>query len=169
MYNKKYMDKIKLKNLVDNGSSVREIAKILGCTRRKVSYWLLKYEMSSKHPAFCKGEGKIYKCSCGEIDSNKFYNSKKSICIKCHNEYTIKMHQLKKKQGVEYLGGKCKICGFKKYLSSLDFHHLDGLTKDDNFANKTHWSWKRLKIELDKCILLCKNCHNAVHYEGLLI
>lgn len=42
----------------------------------------------------------------------------------------------------------------------MDFDHRDGATKMGNIGNllKT-WSWSRLQTEIDKCDLICANCH----------
>lgn len=63
---------------------------------------------------------------------------------------------------VLYKGGKCCECGFDG-IESLCFHHLDPSKKDFTISMKTCWSWKRIKTELDKCQLLCMNCHQKKH------
>ena len=59
----------------------------------------------------------------------------------------------------------CAICGYNKCTDSLDFHHVN--SKDKNFRVNTHTFKKRgMKIfieEVNKCILLCKNCHYEIH------
>ena len=66
-------------------------------------------------------------------------------------------------------GGKCEICGYNKNLAALDFHHLDPDQKDfqidaRKFANS---KLSDLKSELDKCIILCANCHRELHSPDL--
>lgn len=63
---------------------------------------------------------------------------------------------------VEYKGGKCQICGYKKSIKALHFHHLDPTKKDFTISGKS-WSFERLKKEVDKCILVCSNCHCEIH------
>lgn len=70
-----------------------------------------------------------------------------------------------KKKCVEYKGGKCEHCGYKKSLRALNFHHKDPTQKDFGISGKHCYSWERIKAELDKCILLCSNCHMEVHEE----
>lgn len=109
-----------------------------------------------------------YKCSkCGETDPNKFYGRKRCTCGKCHNEYTIQKGRENKEKALKYLGGRCVICGFDTYSCSLEFHHTDPSEKDKNFEHLRNWSWDRIIVELDKCKILCSNCHHAVH-AGLL-
>ena len=66
---------------------------------------------------------------------------------------------------IEYKGGKCNECGYnKKIPSCYDFHHKDPEQKDFGISGKS-WSFERLKREVDKCNLLCKNCHSELHWE----
>lgn len=67
----------------------------------------------------------------------------------------------------EYKGGKCAICGYKKSQRALSFHHKDPSKKSFGLSSKgLTRSWEKTKEELDKCILLCANCHMEVH-DGL--
>lgn len=73
-----------------------------------------------------------------------------------------------KEMAVEYKGGKCMCCGYDKYQGALEFHHLDPNEKDFNFSQKGYCrSWEKVKIELDKCVLVCANCHREIH-AGLI-
>lgn len=67
----------------------------------------------------------------------------------------------------EYAGGKCAICGYDKCSRALSFHHIDPKMKSFGIAVKgLTRSWESIKKEIDKCILLCANCHMELH-EGL--
>lgn len=110
-----------------------------------------------------------HKCKCGETDPNKFYGNKRTTCSNCHNTYTQELYLKKKYQAIEYKGGSCSICGYKKYYAALEFHHVNPEEKEQNFVNMRHWKWERIKTEIDKCILLCSNCHREVHGNVTLI
>jgi len=70
-------------------------------------------------------------------------------------------------QAIEYGGDQCQICGYKKCLRSLSFHHKDPSQKDFGLsARGLTRSWEKTKKELDKCILVCANCHMEIH-EGI--
>lgn len=70
-----------------------------------------------------------------------------------------------KLRAVEYLGGKCSICGYNKCLAALHFHHIDPQTKKYSPSHVIgRWSFERVKEELDKCILVCSNCHAEIHF-----
>ena len=118
-------------------------------------------------------------CSqCGEIFQTN--NNNKMCCSKeCRQEYRKKyMKNINykydnlvnwrldiKKKSVEYKGGKCIICGYNKCLRSLDFHHLIPEEKDFSISKNKNRKFENLKNELNKCVLLCSNCHGEIH-EG---
>jgi len=72
-----------------------------------------------------------------------------------------------KRKAVEYLGGKCARCGYDKCIEALDFHHKDPALKDHNITGSGYRSWERTKIELDKCEVVCANCHREIHAKIL--
>lgn len=55
----------------------------------------------------------------------------------------------------------CKICGYNKSPASLTFHHLNPDEKNGSICTLTNdgASWKKLQNEMDKCEILCRNCH----------
>lgn len=67
-----------------------------------------------------------------------------------------------KQMAIEYKGGKCQICGYNKYQGALEFHHING-KKEFGIGDKGYTrSWESTKSELDKCILVCANCHREI-------
>ena len=65
---------------------------------------------------------------------------------------------------VEYKGGKCEICGYDRCITALEFHHLNRGEKDFSISESTYSrSMEDLKKEVDKCILVCANCHREIH------
>ena len=86
--------------------------------------------------------------------------------LKRQNYKHVKSHRQKtKERAVEYLGGKCERCGYNKCISALEFHHKDPEQKDYGISSYSVLSWDRLKLELNKCILVCANCHREIHEE----
>lgn len=83
-------------------------------------------------------------------------------CLKCESELAVLKKQKYKLKMIEYKGGKCERCGYDKNISALDFHHIDPSTKKFTLSD-THHSWDETKKELDKCILVCANCHRELH------
>lgn len=74
--------------------------------------------------------------------------------------------QRTKQKLVDYKGGQCQICGYKKWIGNLAFHHCDPKSKDFTITAKTI-AFDKLKNEVDKCMLLCHICHGEVH-AGLI-
>lgn len=85
-------------------------------------------------------------------------------------EYIIRAVQKRRKKvrsmSIAYKGGKCTRCGYDRCMDALEFHHTDPSQKDFGLSGQGHTrSWKRVQEELDKCVMLCANCHREVHAE----
>lgn len=78
------------------------------------------------------------------------------------SEYRVNIKQ----RLVDYKGGKCQICGYNRYINALEFHHVNPEEKDFTISGGTK-SFDTLKPEIDKCILVCSNCHREIH-AGLI-
>ena len=100
----------------------------------------------------------------GETEHVFYAKQNRWRCLKCQSEAVQRRRIKVKEMSVQYKGGKCEICGYDKYLGALDFHHLDPTQKDFGVAAKGYTrSWETIKKELDKCILVCANCHREIH------
>ena len=127
------------------------------------------------------------KCNkCGEHKPlDKFSPDKRNkdgrcgICRSCYqvgyfsdperNKELTEQRRLKRKErkqeAIAYKGGKCNDCGGEFHPSVYEFHHLNPLDKDHEPGSLLRYSWKRLVAELDKCVLLCANCHRVRHWR----
>lgn len=88
-------------------------------------------------------------------------------CKSCRSLKRKKMRREVKLEAIAYLGGACAKCGLKSsILDVYDFHHVDPNTKLDVISKMIQdgYSFKELRHELKKCILLCKNCHAILHH-----
>lgn len=132
-----------------------------------------------------KGNGREARCrQCKSDWYKKFREGRKSngICLcgkptlinttkcgECTLENRIRVHQIQreiKRKSVEYLGEKCIDCGLKTTMYCVyDFHHVDPNTKDFKVRFQNCVRFERIKTELDKCVLLCSNCHRIRHYK----
>jgi len=64
---------------------------------------------------------------------------------------------------------KCTKCGFS-HPAALDFHHIDPSQKDRAVSYfHTQGQFKRAYQELEKCMVLCANCHRVHHYEEKML
>ena len=129
------------------------------CTELSRNAWEKK---KRENPIICRecGEpipieqragGRIYCKICSEVVNKRNIKKSKELASKEFSEYK------------ESLG--CQICGYNKFGCSLDYHHKDPSEKE---RRVTLGMWKgktsKVKKELKKCILVCKNCHAELHY-----
>ena len=112
------------------------------------------------------------KCSkCGkELPLTEYYsrgNGKlRSECKDCHKSY-VKGKYNERKNIVSDIktSQKCAKCGeSRSYV--LDFHHKNPSVKDGTIARMTsnYNKIEDIQKEIDKCIVLCSNCHREFHH-----
>ena len=160
------MDKTTLQKYIDLNYSQRKIAEIENKSQGTVKHWLNKYNLKTNLKQFNASD---YNCKCGETNPEKFYGHSKQTCSKCHNLRTIKTGKNNRLFAVEFLGGKCRVCEYDKYIGSLDIHHLDPNIKDKDFKNMRGWCKERILNEIKNCVLLCRNCHAEVHAGHIVL
>ena len=103
-----------------------------------------------------------------QLPAEAFYRRRKNsnlspYCKECTNRQTLdRMHYFKHKC-VAYKGGKCCRCGYDYCVEALEFHHLNPEEKELSLSGGKSYSFERIKPELDKCILVCANCHREIH------
>ena len=142
------MEKKDLKQLVDKGLSLSGISNVTGKSKTAVRYWLKKYSMKTNH----KLNDSKYCLHCGK-------ESKSKTCNYCN----IKIRRYRQKiAATNYKGGKCEICGYSDDIGTFQFHHINPIEKDFKISDSLY-SWEKLKKELDKCVMLCANCHSKEH------
>lgn len=109
-----------------------------------------------------------------ELNEENFYrrrdrtnNEYHYYCRQCSSDNSKMYQKERKKFAVDYKGGKCCKCGYDKCIAAMDFHHLDPNEKDYEPSKlfTQSKSYETIKNELDKCILVCSNCHREIHDE----
>lgn len=75
----------------------------------------------------------------------------------------------RKEKLIEFKGGKCSICGVEydgENTAIFDFHHKN--PKEKSFvlstSNLIRYNWNKIVSEVEKCELLCSNCHRLKHF-----
>lgn len=87
-----------------------------------------------------------------------------SYCKKCTGIQSKERQRNFKKICLDYKGAYCIRCGYSRCVAALDFHHIDGKTKEFNISHLRFYTFNdMIKSELDKCIVLCANCHREEH------
>ena len=103
-----------------------------------------------------------------EKESTEFYNRRNKegnspYCKTCTKAQTLKRIRDFKIKCIKYKGEKCISCNYNEYAGALEFHHLDSEEKEFEISNRKNYNFELIKKELDKCILLCSNCHREIH------
>ena len=160
------MDRGKLEYLLNQGLSQREICKKVGLGQSTVVYWVSKYGLKSKWKRVSKLDGKeIVCCECGRKFVYK--KSKGHSSRTCNSCLQLKRRIDDQKKIDAYAGTSCIKCGYNKCKRALTFHHRDPKSKKFQISHKVgRIAWEKMREELDKCDLLCANCH-AEKEEGL--
>lgn len=102
----------------------------------------------------------------------------KFCSAKCKNKDTNNKHQNyqaqqargrdRRKELIMESGGECSMCGYNRNLAALCFHHVDENTKAFQITIRecSNNKIEVLKKEVNKCIVLCHNCHMEHHYPS---
>lgn len=122
-------------------------------------------DLTGNDKKFGIAEGTKLNCAtCGrEYTVQRSKNHRPKQCASCA---TGSRRVLTKKKCVAYKGGACQRCGYSRCIAALEFHHVDENSKQFTIASAWNRAWEVVKAELDKCVMLCGNCHAEVHFTG---
>ncbi len=98
------------------------------------------------------------------IKTEKRYNSWCKVCL--YQRQKNRWVELKKKI-ITVMGGKCCKCGYNKNDAALCIHHLNNKNKNFDWNQLRLRTWNIVEKEINKCILVCCNCHAEIHYPEL--
>ena len=97
-----------------------------------------------------------------KLDTRRYADRRQYLIAAVH-----KRRKKVRQMAVEYKGGKCQVCGYNRCIEALEFHHSNSSGKDFSVSEKGYTrSWDRVKEELNKCMLLCANCHREFHAQA---
>lgn len=140
----------------------------LDCSPRgsKQGYELRKAETKKRTRTDSIDDNLVVVCSiCSKKTIYKNKQSKHGVNKHCSTCRTLYQRHKKKRKAVDLLGGCCKQCG-ETDIDVLTFHHRD---KEDKLfgisANYHARNWDLLLKEIQKCDLLCCNCHMKLHKQ----
>lgn len=173
------MNKEELEKLLNEGKSTYEIAAMMGHKSNSTVRMLMKrYDLKSKAKSGQKTDRIIgdddIQCSDCELllpidnfiprkDRPGKYHPQ---CKECMNTSSSRRYINVKSRFVKYMGGCCSRCNKEYPLSSYSFHHTEPEHKDFTISKTmTSVSFNKMLKELDKCILVCQNCHVEIHHE----
>lgn len=113
-------------------------------------------------------QGKLIELECPTHGVNPYTweaYGKRYRCRGCNTDAINKRKQRLKQQLVEEAGGGCQSCGYNRSLSALHFHHIDPSAKSFEISKMTSKSEALVRQEVEKCKLLCANCHCEIEDE----
>jgi hypothetical protein len=149
------MERSAITQAVADGASISEMATKFGIGKTSIRYWLKKFELKTVRKPRQIYVDAIKSCQiCGKEDIPRW------LCSGC---YTKVRRYRQKTKAIKLMGGKCSRCGWAGNIAALEFHHIDGSTKELTIGNVANKSWDTIKHELAKCELLCSCCHRIEH------
>lgn len=175
------MNEQKLQSLVEQGMSIRKLALHFECAPATIRYWLKKYNLKTKNLSFKDGysnsdpstinDTEKYCPACSSWKPHgDFYlrktrdNQLSGWCKVCSNESARLRQRETKRKAIAYKGGCCEKCGYNRCSAALEFHHTDPALKDPSWDTMKTRTFEAIREEIDKCILLCSNCHREEHH-----
>ena len=157
-----------LARLVGEGASTGEIAQAVGRSKTTVRHWLREYglrtQWTRRRRASSEGERKLMlHCARHGVSPFRLRSTGGYRCARCSAEAVTRRRRRVKRALVDEAGGECRVCGYRRCIAALEFHHL--MPGDKRFtmsARGVARSMAKARAEASKCALLCANCHAEV-------
>ncbi len=164
----------RLQALVEEGLSIRQIAARCDVSATTVRHWLQRYGLNTQPARYARRDGPrppelLRECARHgwgafvRVGAEGHYR-----CARCNTQAVSDRRRRVKEILVAEAGGRCAACGFDAYAGALQFHHRDPAAKSFEVSRQgVTRALRRLRLEAQKCVLLCANCHAMVE-AGLL-
>jgi len=172
-------------NLRLRGKTYNEISNELNCVKSTISYHCKNANIDNSNIAKSPTIEEIVemqeyynKCKSSIKTAKKFGWSKFTVLkyVKTNKrklltekerkqksvDASLRSRRVLKEKLVEYKGGKCEICGYDRCIKAMDFHHRNPNDKKFELTYMNR-KWETLREEVDKCVLVCSNCHREIH------
>jgi transposase len=162
-----------LECLIEQGASIAEIAEAVGRSKATVRHWLKEHNLKTRrseqrrHNVADCGEtfSDVVIRECPRHGTTEFKRRTPSgyRCLKCRSEAVTQRRRRVKQILVDDAGGACRICGYRRCIGALEFHHVDPTNKRFSLSHRgVARSLEKARAEARKCVLLCANCHVEV-------
>ena len=169
-----YKEKFKRERAAARKEKASEIARMYYQKKKQNSEWAEKKREYNKGYEERMKENPEWKQKKRDA-SKKYYavKSKEEDWKEAHNKRRRDRVKKNKLKAIKYLGGRCSNPNctlpddYELHQSAFDFHHKDPSTKKFEIGELLSCSWKKIKVELDKCVLYCSNCHRELHNEDV--
>jgi hypothetical protein len=157
-----------LQELAASGATLREMAEAIDRSISTVRYWLDRWQIErtgrvgkvdlAVAPPIRELRCKRHGLTRFKLEGRGYYR-----CMRCRQERVTDWRRRTKLLLVEDAGGRCILCGYDRCVAALHFHHLDPAQKKFALSrNGVTRSRAEARLEADKCVLLCANCHAEV-------
>ncbi len=166
------MTEAELRDLVERGLSIRQIARENGLSPATVRHWLRRFGLRTRPAHYSlRGEQKpdaiLRECRRHGWTAFRWTHGRYR-CLRCTRERVSRWRRRAKEILVAEAGGACVLCGYDRCTWALQFHHLDpGEKRFHLAAGGVTRALSTLREEAEKCVLLCANCHAEVE-AGLI-
>jgi transposase-like protein len=170
-----------LAQLVEQGATFAQIAAAVDRSKATVRHWLIRYGLKTRggpgrRPAAAAKAAKqagltTVSMRCVRHGDTEFTLTARGYyrCKKCRSAAVARRRRKVKAILVEEAGGCCCICGYSRNMRALHFHHLEPSQKRHAInAKGVAIALDRPRGEVQKCVLLCSNCHAEVE-DGMAI
>jgi transposase len=172
----------RLRDFVDAGMSIAEIATAAGRSKSTVRHWLIRYGFRTHgalgrraqrdRAAAREANLEVVVLRCRRHGKTDFWLDARGYyrCKLCRSEAVSRRRRKVKEVLVAEAGGACSMCGYDRSVRALHFHHVEPSEKRHELsAHGTAIAIDRLRAEAAKCVLLCSNCHAEVEAGIVLL
>jgi transposase len=164
-----------LETLIAAGMSIAQIAVAVDRSKATVRHWLIRFGLKTHGAAGRPGSelAKVAKeaglasvtMHCSRHGDSAFWLDGRGSyrCKRCRSDAVARRRRKVKATLVAEAGGACCICGYNRNMRALHFHHLEPSQKRHEInAKGVAIALEKLRVEAQKCVLLCSNCHAEV-------
>ena len=156
----------RLRELVDQGASLNDLAEVLGLSKSTVRHWLHKHDLETSgigwrrlQTARAREAGlKQITRNCAHHGMTRFVLEGRGYyrCAECRKAAVSNWRRRAKRRLVKSAGGRCALCGYDRHPGALHFHHLDPSQKRYTLSRAGHTrAYAEAFQEAKKCVLLC--------------
>lgn len=169
------IERERLERLVESGMTIAEIAQRVGRSKATVRYWLCEYGFKTLNGRGSRRAAAVFEArgagalvttmTCAHHGETDFILEGRGYyrCKRCRAERVARRRRDVKAIVVREAGGSCLLCGYNRCVAALHFHHVNPKDKRFHVALRgAARSLERVRKEVQKCVLLCANCHAEV-------
>jgi hypothetical protein len=101
-----------------------------------------------------------------KVLNKEINDNKKNMDVERKEKDKLRIKKIQRENkaiALKHKGGKCISCGYASNIAALEFHHRDKNTKSFAIGDFRKPVDEYFFKELDKCDLLCCNCHRLAH------